>query len=255
MKGENRHIVIILLVLLVFVVILNGVASARPAGIPRVRIDWGGSNSRDEVASSLQILILITILSLAPAILIMMTSFTRIIIVLSFLRHAIGTQQIPPNQVLVSFALFLTFLTMYPTFKLVNQSAIKPYMEGSISQKKAFVRAESYMRQFMFRQTREKDLELFLYASDTTRPNSKKDIPTMVLIPSFILSELRTSFTMGFTLFITFVIIDMVVASVLMSIGMFMLPPMMISLPIKIMIFIMVDGWYLVVKSIIFSFS
>jgi len=255
MKKGSRFFVFILLALLLFIVFLNGIAHAKPPGIPSIKIDWGGSNSKDEVASSLQILILITILSLAPAILIMMTSFTRIIIVLSFLRHAIGTQQIPPNQVLVSFALFLTFLTMYPTFKEVNRNAIKPYMEGAITQKRAISRAEVYMRRFMFKQTREKDLELFLYASETPQPNSKKDIPTMVLIPSFILSELRTAFTMGFTLFITFVIIDMVVASVLMSVGMFMLPPMMISLPIKIMIFVMVDGWYLVVKSILFSFS
>jgi len=253
----NRSYLKSFLLILTLAILL--IFSARPAfskmvPLPKVNIDWGNPDSPEKVASSLQILIIITVLSLAPAIMIMMTSFTRIIIVLSFLRHAIGTQQIPPNQVLISFALFLTFFTMLPTFKKINQQAIRPYMEGKIAQKNALAVAEKYAREFMFRQTREKDLELFLYASETPRPKKPTEIPTLVLIPSFVLSELRTAFVMGFTLFITFVIIDMVVASILMSIGMFMLPPMTISLPIKIMIFVLVDGWYMVVKSIIFSF-
>jgi flagellar biosynthetic protein FliP len=223
--------------------------------LPKVKVEWGdAADSPQEVAKSMQILILLTILSLAPSILIVMTSFTRIIIVLSFLRHALGTQTIPPNQVLISFALLLTFLTMLPTYNKINQNAMKPYFEGKMPQKVAIAEAEKPIREFMSKHTRQKDLELFLYASGTPRPKTFADIPTIVLIPSFLLSELKTAFSMGFMLFVSFLVIDMVIASILMSIGMFMLPPMMISLPIKVMLFVLVDGWYLVIKSLIFSF-
>jgi len=255
---SSRIIKIIITTVFLFALIQPFAAAAQGAtglALPRVQVDWGGStDNKGDIDKALQILVIITLLSIAPSILIMMTSFTRIVIVLSFLRHAIGTQSIPPNQVLMSFALFLTFLTMLPTYSKINKNAIQPYVEGKMTQQVALKAAESPVREFMFRQTRDKDLELFLYASGTPRPKSPKDVPTLVLIPSFVLSELRTAFTMGFTLFISFLVIDLVVASILMSMGMFMLPPMMISLPLKVMIFVLVDGWYLVAKSIIFSF-
>lgn len=249
----HRQAVIIFL-LLIFFSLLVAPAMAQKLEIPGVKVDFSDADSRQGVARSMQILIIITILSLAPTILVMMTSFTRIVIVLSFLRHALGTQQIPPTQLLISFALFLTFFTMLPTVNMVNNNAVKPYMEGKISQEEAISSGQAPIRNFMLRQTRRKDLELFVYASGQPRPRNKENIPIMVLIPSFVLSELRTGFIMGFTLFITFLVIDMVVASILMSMGMFMLPPMMISLPLKIMLFVLVDGWYLVVKSLITSF-
>ncbi|MFP4496747.1 MAG: flagellar type III secretion system pore protein FliP [Vulcanimicrobiota bacterium] len=254
LTGSRKILAIFLLVFAFLAIAKVSVAHAQMIPVPNIEMNWEETDSPQKVATTMQILILITILSLAPAIIIMTTSFTRIVIVLSFLRHALGTQQIPPNPVLLSFALFLTFLTMFPTFRTINDEAIQPYMQEQITQKEALTAVEKPLRKFMFKYTREKDLELFLYASDSPRPKTPEDINTMILIPSFVLSELRTAFTMGFALFITFLVIDLVVASVLMSIGMFMLPPMMISLPIKIMIFVLVDGWYLVVRSIIMSF-
>jgi flagellar biosynthesis protein FliP len=251
-----RNLIFFSFLLLLTFILTAGTAYAVIGPLPRINVDWGdGQESPGEVAKSMQILILLTVLSLAPAIIIAMTSFTRIVIVLSFLRHAIGTQQIPPNQILLSFALFLTFLTMLPTINVINETAIKPYMEEQITQQQAFQEAEKPLRSFMFKHTRHKDLELFIYASGMSRPQKPADVSTLVLIPSFLLSELRTAFAMGFALFISFLVVDMVVASVLMSIGMFMLPPMMISLPIKVMLFVLVDGWYLVIRSIIFSFK
>lgn len=238
----------------VFVLLAASASFAEPVAFPRINVQWGTAKNPDEVSSVLQTIIMLTVLSLAPAIIMMMTSFTRIVIVLSFLRHALGTQMIPPNQVLVSFAMFLTFLTMMPTLNIINKEALQPYMEGKKTFTAAMGEAEKPIRQFMIRQTRKKDMELFIYASRIPKPKTINDIPTLVIIPSFILSELKTAFTMGFTLFITFLVIDIVIASILMSMGMFMLPPMMISLPIKILIFVLVDGWYLVVKSILFSF-
>ena len=193
-------------------------------------------------------------LSLAPAILIMMTSFIRIIVVFSFLRNALATQTMPPNQVLVGLALFLTFFVMAPTFQQVNTQALQPYIAGQITQADAFQRGMEPMRTFMFKQTREQDLSLFMSLSGLPKPNTYADIPSYVLIPAFAISELKTAFEIGFIIFIPFMIIDMVVASTLMSMGMMMLPPMMISLPFKILLFIMVDGWGLVVKSLVLSF-
>jgi len=184
----------------------------------------------------------------------LLTSFTRIVIVLAFVRQAIGTQQIPPNQVLISLALFLTFITMSPVINDVYRNAYKPFTEKKISQQTAYNRAIKPVRDFMFRQTRQKDISLLMEASRLPRPKSREDVPTMVLIPSFALSEMKTGFEMGFALFLAFIIIDMVVASILMSLGMMMIPPMMISLPMKILIFVMADGWHLIAKSIIQSF-
>lgn len=221
--------------------------------IPKISIGVSQSNNPQELATSLQIMLLLSVLSLAPAILMLLTSFTRIIIVLSFLRQALGTPTIPPNQVLLSFALFLTFITMSPVITKIYKNAYKPFIEKKISQSVAAKNAIEPVREFMFRQTREKDIKLFMNASKLPKPRVRNDIPTMILIPSFAMSELKTGFEMGFALFLAFIIIDMVVASILMSLGMMMIPPMMVSLPIKILIFVMADGWYLVAQSLIQS--
>ncbi len=213
-----------------------------------------GTTSAQQTGTSLQILMLLTVLSLAPAILMMMTSFTRIIIVLSFVRNALGTQQLPPNQVMIGLALFLTFFVMVPTWTQINTNAVQPYMKNEITQLEALAKAEEPLRAFMFRQTREKDLELFVGLSKMERPNTYRDVPTHVLIPAFVISELKTAFQMGFAIFIPFIVIDMIVASTLMSIGMMMLPPMMVSLPFKLLLFVLVDGWHLVVESLVTSF-
>ncbi len=223
--------------------------------LPSLNIQVGKSDSPQELAITVQIVLLITLLTLAPAILILVTSFTRIIIVLSLLRHALSTQQTPPNQVLIGLALFLTFFIMMPVFNEINRDAVQPYMNKEISQREAFDRAVVPLRGFMFKQTREKDIALFMRAAKLPSPANESAVPTRALVPAFIISELRTAFEMGFMLFIPFLIIDMVVASVLMSMGMLMLPPIMISLPFKILLFVLVDGWNLLVQSLIMSFQ
>jgi flagellar biosynthetic protein FliP len=221
---------------------------------PSIKIGVDQAKTPQDVAMSIQILLVLTILSLAPAILIMMTAFTRIVIVLAFLRQGLGSQQVPPNQVLIGLSLFLTFFIMQPTFERVDKEALGPYLSGKLTTAEAFKKAEDPMRQFMFKQTREKDLALFVALSKSSRPRTIADISTWVLIPAFVIGELKKSFEMGFIIFIPFLIIDMVVASVLMSMGMLMLPPVLISLPFKILLFIMVDGWNLIVRSIALSF-
>jgi flagellar biosynthetic protein FliP len=223
--------------------------------LPSLKLGVGSANSPQDVSLTLQIVFLLTVLSLAPAILMLTTSFTRIIIVLSFLRQALGTQQIPPNQVLLGLALFLTFFNMNPVFSQVNDQALQPYLKGQIAQEAALNKALTPMRDFMFRQTRQKDLALFVYLSKSPRPASPADVPTLVLIPSFVLSELKTAFQMGFLIYIPFLIIDMVVASTLMSMGMLMLPPVTISLPFKVLLFVLIDGWHLIVRSLMTSFN
>lgn len=213
-----------------------------------ISLDFG------DAGTAVQILLLITVLSLVPAILVLMTSFTRIVVVLSFIRNALGTQQLPPNQVIIGLALFLTFFVMMPTFTEVNTNALQPYINQEITREQALEKAEEPLRTFMFKQTREKDLELFVGLSKMERPSTYGDIPTHVLVPAFVISELKTAFQMGFAIFIPFMIIDMIVASVLMSMGMMMLPPMMISLPFKILLFVLVDGWHLIVRSLVASF-
>lgn len=210
--------------------------------------------SLGETGSVVQLLLIITVLSLAPAILMLMTSFTRIVVVLSFVRNALGTQQLPPTQVIIGLSLFLTYFVMAPTFMQLNNEALQPYMANEITQEQALENAEQPLRNFMFHQTREKDLELFVSMAKIERPQTYSDIPTHVLIPAFVISELKTAFQMGFAIFIPFMIIDMIVASTLMSMGMMMMPPMMISLPFKILLFVLVDGWSLVVKSLVTSF-
>jgi len=223
--------------------------------LPKVTIGIDQAQKPGDVAVTLQIILLLTILSLAPAILIMVTSFTRVMIVFSFLRNALGTQQTPPTQVLVGLAVFLTVFIMAPVWQQVNSTALQPYLDQRISQSQAFQNAMSPVRDFMFRQTREKDLGLFLKMANLPKPENISQVPTYVLIPAFIISEFRIAFQIGFLLYIPFLMLDMIVASVLMSMGMMMLPPVMISLPFKLLLFVLVDGWYLIVESIITGFK
>ncbi|AAM24648.1 flagellar type III secretion system pore protein FliP [Caldanaerobacter subterraneus] len=209
--------------------------------------------SPSNLSTSLQIVLLLTVLTLAPSILIMMTSFTRIVIVLAFLRNALGLQQMPPNQVLIGLALFLTFYIMAPVGYDINNNAIKPYVEGQINQYEAYQRAIKPLKNFMLRQTRQNDLALFVNLAKI-KVDKVEDLPMRVVIPAFIISELKTAFEIGFIIYIPFLVIDIIVASVLMSMGMFMLPPVLISLPFKVLLFILVDGWNLVVKSLILGF-
>lgn len=209
----------------------------------------------NNVTAAIQLLVLITVLSLAPAILVMVTSFTRIIVVLSLVRNAIGIPQLPPNQVLIGLSLFLTAFVMAPAIKTINQEAVQPYLAGTISQQEAFERGERPLREFMLRQTREQDLALFLQLSGSPKPTSPDDVPTYVLVPAFTISELKTAFQMGFVMFVPFLIIDLVISSALLSMGMMMLPPVIVSLPFKILLFVLVDGWYLIVGSLVGSFA
>lgn len=212
------------------------------------------SEDTENLTSTVQLVLILTVLSLAPAILILMTCFTRIIIVLSFVRSGLATQQMPPNQVIVGLALFLTFFIMAPVFSEVNENALQPMFEGELSQEEAFEEAAAPMKSFMAEHTREKDLALFMGYAGEPRPESLEDIPLTALVPAFAISELKTAFQIGFMIFVPFLVIDMVVASVLMSMGMMMLPPVMIALPFKVLLFVMVDGWHLIVRSLLFSF-
>jgi len=221
---------------------------------PGVEISIGSGAATTDWVPALQLLLLLTVLSLAPGFLILMTSFTRIVIVLSFVRSALSTQMIPPNQVLIGLALFLTLFVMAPVFDDIYQNAWLPYQAGELTQQEAFEKAVVPLKQFMAAHTREKDLLLFLDYTGAPRPASIEDISLTTLIPAFAISELKTAFQIGFMLYIPFLVIDMVVASVLMAMGMMMLPPVMISLPFKIMLFVLVDGWYLIVESLLVSF-
>ncbi|KOS69455.1 flagellar biosynthesis protein flip [Lysinibacillus contaminans] len=206
------------------------------------------------VSTSVKLMLLLTVLSLAPSILILMTSFARIVIVLSFVRTALATQQMPPNQVIVGLALFLTFFIMAPTFQEVNKEALQPLFAEEIGLEEAYDRASEPFKEFMSKHTRQKDLDLFLKYNQAEKPASVEEIPLTMLVPAFALSEIKTAFQIGFMIFIPFLVIDMIVASTLMSMGMMMLPPVMISLPFKILLFVLVDGWYLVMKSLLQSF-
>ncbi len=223
--------------------------------LPTVNLGFKSTENPQEIVSALKIIILLTVLTLAPAILIMMTSFTRIIIVLSFVRQALGTQQMPPNQLLVGLSLFLTMFIMAPFFNKINNDALEPFLNNRISQQEALDKALLPIRSFMFRQTRDQDLSLFVRLSKMDKPKTRADVPTPVLIPSFVLSELKTAFQIGFIIYLPFLVIDMVAASVLMAMGMMMLPPVVISLPFKIMLFVFVDGWGLLIGSLVKSFG
>jgi flagellar biosynthetic protein FliP len=265
---DNKCRILIVLFLIAFSFSAVGCVPASSDGgsVPKVSVavdgsrgavDIGldGSDQPEDLSVALQILVLLTVLTLAPALLVMVTSFTRIIIVLGFIRSALGVPMMPPNQVLIGLGLFLTLFVMMPTLETINREALQPYMNGEVTQQAALDSAVKPLREFMFKQTRDKDLSLFIQLAGKERPHQPDDVDTHVLVPAFVISELKTAFQMGFIIFIPFLVIDMVISSTLMSMGMMMLPPAMISLPFKILLFVMVDGWYLVVGSLVKSFA
>jgi flagellar biosynthetic protein FliP len=244
----------LLLIVLIAAVALSAVAQDKLLPMPKISVEVGKAGSPEDVSVTLQILFLMTILSLAPGILILTTAFTRIVIVLHFLRQAMGVQQTPPAQVLIGLALFLTFFVMAPTWTRVNDEALQPYLAKKMTLQAAFDKGVVPVREFMMRQTREEDLGLFVKLAGAEKPQSRNDVPLHALIPAYALSELRIGFQIGFMLFIPFLVIDMVISSILLSMGMMMLPPVLISLPFKILLFVLVDGWHLVVRSWLDSF-
>jgi len=229
-------------------------AHAAELQLPGVSLTLGPTGGREQVATAVRVILGLTLLSIAPAMLIAVTSFTRVIIVLSMLRHALGMQETPPNTVLVTLALFLTLFTMMPVFDEINQRAFQPYMAGTLEPEKAIDAALAPLRGFMIRQTREQDLALMVEVSHGTPPRSEAEVSTLHLVPAFMLSELKSAFQIGFIVFLPFLLIDLLVSSVLMSMGMFMVPPVTISLPVKVLMFVLIDGWNLVVRSLIGSF-
>lgn len=235
-------------------VVLLAAAPAAAAPLPMVELRVTGSDSPQQLSTSLQVLLLLTVLATAPALLILMTSFTRIVIVLSLVRSAVGVPTVPPNQVVVGLALFLTLFTMAPTLDRANREGLQPYLRGELSQAAALDRTLKPLREFMLRQTRPQDLALFVSMAKLPRPKKPEDVPTYVLIPAFVTSELRHAFLLGSLLFVPFLVVDVVVSSVLLSLGMLMLPPVLISLPFKLLLFVFVDGWHLVARALLLSF-
>ncbi|MBN1672160.1 MAG: flagellar type III secretion system pore protein FliP [Kiritimatiellae bacterium] len=233
--------------------------AARPVATPAVptgiHIKFDAADSPGEVSQSIKIMLLLTVLSLAPSAIIMTTSFTRILIVLGFLRRALGTQQTPPGQVLAAMALFLTIFTMAPVWQKINAEAIQPYMAEELTEGEAWQKGMAPLRKFMARQTGENELDLFLNISNTPRPATLEELPTHVLIPAFMSSELKTALQMAFLIYLPFLLLDLIIASSLMSLGMMMLPPMMISLPIKVLLFVLADGWNVLIRGVVTSFS
>jgi len=255
-RRKPRTICFALVLLLLAAALLPPAVDAQDLPpLPSIQIGIEDAERPEQVSVLLQILLLMTVLSLAPAILIMMTSFTRLAVVFSLVRHALGTQQMPPNQILIGLALLLTFFLMTPVYERINSEALQPYLAEQISEEDAIERALTPIRQFMLKQTRKKDISLFLNISGAEKPEEYEDIPTTVLVSAFVTSELKTAFSIGFLIYIPFLVIDMVVASVLLSMGMMMLPPFMVSLPFKMMLFVLIDGWYLLVGSMVKSFS
>lgn len=255
----RRRVLIVGLAVLILVVLAGCSANLDPSGTAEgsssITLEVGALASPEGNIEALQILLLLTVLTLAPAILVMMTAFTRIVIVLSVARNAIGVPQVPPNQVLIGLALFLTFFVMAPVWNVINQGAIQPYLDGQIDQSTALEQAVTPMRDFMLRQTREEDLALFVSLAEMEQPRTPDDVPNYVLIPGFVISELRTAFQMAFVIYVPFLVIDMVVSTTMLSMGMLMLPPTLISLPFKILLFVMVDGWHLLTRSLVVSFQ
>ncbi len=227
---------------------------ADAATLPSITLGTEETTDPKKMAIIVEILLVFTVLSMAPAILLMMTSFTRLVVAFSFLRTAMGTQQMPPSQVILALALFLSLFIMAPVMNKINTTAIQPYMAEEIGLEEAYNEGVKPLREFMFKQTREKDISLFASIAKIAKPQTKADIPLSILVPAFMISELQTAFQIGFILFLPFLVIDMVVASVLLSMGMMMLPPVMVSLPFKLLLFVLVDGWYLIVGSLVKSF-
>jgi flagellar biosynthetic protein FliP len=252
--------VLLALAALALITVLSACGGEAQVGGTAITISSGEEETAtttpgQQFSSGLELVLLLTIVSLVPTLLLMMTSFTRIIIVLGFIRTALGVPQLPPNQVLLGLALFMTIFIMAPVWTEINEDAIQPLQAGEISQGEALDRASGPMREFMFEQTRERDIALFMQMGQLERPQSEADVPTWVLIPAYVISELKTAFQMGFLIFIPFLVIDLIVSSTLMSMGMMMLPPVIVSLPFKILLFVMVDGWDLIVKSLVTSFG
>ncbi len=223
--------------------------------LPAINLNLDDAKGPQQISGVLQILFIMTVLSIAPAMLIMMTSFTRFAIVLSFLRQALGTQQSPPNQIIIGLALFLTFFIMQPVWQRINQEAIVPYQNQKISSEELVKRGTVPLREFMLKHTQKADLALFVSMTQKEKPENAESLPITTVIPAFVISELKTAFQIGFMLYIPFIILDMVVSSILLSMGMMMLPPVMISLPFKLMLFILVDGWNLLIGSLVKSFQ
>jgi flagellar biosynthesis protein FliP len=246
---------LVLTVMAIYISSEHVYAASADTLLPGLSVNVGTSGTPKSVSGTLQIIFLLTILSIAPAILILMTCFTRVIVVLSFIRNALSLQQSPPNQVLIGLALFITFFVMQPTFHQANVQALQPYLNGQISQTVALQKAEIPFKEFMAKETRPQDLQLFLDYRHLPRPKSVDDIPFTALVPAYTISELKTAFQIGFMVYLPFLVIDLVVATTLMSMGMMMLPPVVISLPFKILLFVMVDGWYLVVKSLLAGYA
>jgi len=254
---KNKKVIIMAALLVLFGA---GICYAQDIGggvrmpIPKITFDIKEAAAPREVALSLQVLFLLTILTLAPAIIMMMTAFTRVVIVMDFIKRALSLQQMPPNQIIIGFSLFLTFFIMAPTFTKINEEALQPYMKGKIDNETFFNKGMEPLRVFMFKQTREKDIALFIKLAKLPKPKNQKEVPTYCLIPAFMISELKRAFEIGVFIFIPFIVIDMIVASALMAMGMIMLPPIMISLPFKIILFILVDGWNLLAYELVRSF-
>jgi flagellar biosynthetic protein FliP len=250
--SRSHKILLLLSAVIILIAVLPSHLSAQ--GIPKLSLSVDQSDSPQDFSTTMKILIGMTVLALVPTILVMVTSFVRIIVVIMMTRQAMGTPQMPPSQVLMGIALILTIFVMAPVFNRVYNQAVKPYINGEINQEEAYKTGVQPIREFMFKQTREQDIELFAKFAQIEKPKTRDDLPTYVLIPSFLISELRTAFQISFVIFIPFLVIDMVVASVLMSMGMLMLPPVMVALPFKILLFVMVDGWYLIIQSLVGSF-
>lgn len=253
--GRSETAVVALLLFVLLPICLGaGMAHAAEASLPGVAFDLDKLQEPQQISNVLQIVFLLTILTLAPSIVILMTSFTRLAVVLAFLRQAIGTQQSPPNQILVGLALFLTFFIMQPTWQKIQQQALVPYQAKEITGEEFVRRGIEPLKEFMLRNTRQADIALFVSLSQQEKPKNAESLPVLTLIPAFVISELRTAFQIGFMLYIPFIVLDMVVSSILLSMGMMMLPPVMISLPFKLMLFVLVDGWNLLVGSLVKSF-
>lgn len=255
MSARIRLFKVIWIILPILAVIPDIAFAAQDLTLPSMSLTLsGGAPEPSKVSTLLEILFLLTILSIAPAIMLTITSFTRIIIVFSFLRQAMGVQQLPPTQILASLAIFMTIVIMYPVGRQINDEALQPYLNDQIDYRVALDRAQEPIRAFMFKHTRERDLSIFYSISQMEPPKNKEEVPTMMLAAAFVISELKTAFTIGFLIYIPFLVMDMVISSVLLAMGMMMLPPMMVSMPFKLLLFVMVDGWNLLVGSLVNSF-
>lgn len=253
---NKKHFIFCTAIFLGIILFLPANAAAAPLDLSGVGINFNGDNNEPQaVVDTVKVFILMTVLTLVPAFMILTTCFTRVVVVLSFLRSAIGSQQTPPNQILIGLALFITIFVMQPIYTKVYDEAVTPYLNEQITQEKAIAIGSKPIKKFMLEQTREKDLALFVKEANIQNVDDPLNLSFTVIIPAFIISELRLAFSIGFVLFLPFLVIDIVVSSILMSMGMFMLPPSMISLPFKLLLFVLVDGWYLVVESLLHSFS